>query len=67
MDIQLDPRNKPADFSQNPRWLTAVKSPKSVKFDPTNHISAPHLDPAHPIWTIFGMDILLDPRDKPAE
>ena len=24
-------------------------------------------DPVHPIRTIFGMDILLDPRNKPAE
>ena len=28
---------------------------------------APHLDLVHPIWTIFGMDILLDPRNKPTE
>ena len=26
-----------------------------------------NLDPAHLIWTKFGMDILLDPRNKPAE
>ena len=26
-----------------------------------------NLDPAHLIWTKFGMDIQLDPRNKPAE
>ena len=44
-----------------------VKGPKSTKFDPTNHISAPHLDPVCPIWTIFDMDILLDPTNNPAD
>ena len=24
-------------------------------------------DPVHLIWTTFGMDILIDPRNKPAE
>ena len=32
-----------------------------------NHILAWHLDPVHLIWTKFGMDILLDPRNKPVE
>ena len=54
-------------FSQNPRWPPAVKGPKSPKFDPTNHNSAPHLDPVHLIWTIFGKHIQLDPRNKPFE
>ena len=45
----------------------AVKSPKSAKFDHTNHILARPLDPVHPIWTKFGMDIVLDPNNKPAE
>ena len=35
--------------------------------DPTNYISARHFDPAHPIWTSFGLNILVDPRNKPAE
>ena len=26
-----------------------------------------HLDPVHLIWTKFGMDILVDPRNKPVE
>ena len=30
------------------------------KIDSTNHILALHLDPVHPIWTKFDMDILLD-------
>ena len=38
-----------------------------TKFDPTNYISARHLNLIHPIWTIFGMDILVDPRNKAAE
>ena len=38
-----------------------------VFFDPANHILARHSDPAHPIWTKFCLDILLDPRNKPAE
>ena len=71
MDILLDTRNKPTDeffhFYQNPRWPPAVKGPKSAKFDPANHISALHSDPAIPIWTKCGIDILLDPRNKPAE
>ena len=54
-------------FSQNPRWPAAVKGPKLAKFDPTNHISAPHLDPVHLIWTIFDMGILVDPRNKAAD
>ena len=37
------------DFSQNSRWRPSVKGPKSTKFDPTNYISAPYLDPVHPI------------------
>ena len=41
-------------FSQNPRWPPAVKSPKSAKFYPTNHILAHHLDLVHPIWTKFS-------------
>ena len=71
MDILLDPRNKPAEeffiflIVQDGRRRS--KCPKLVKFDPTNHISAPHLDPVHPIWTIFDMDILLDPTNNPAD
>ncbi len=30
-------------------------------------ISAQHFDPVHPIWTKFGMNILLDPSNKPAQ
>ena len=41
-------------FFSNPRRPPEVKGPKSAKFDPTNHISAQHLDPVHPIWTKFG-------------
>ena len=32
-----------------------------------NHIFAWYLDPAHLIWTKVCMDILLDPRNKPAK
>ena len=35
------------------------QSPKSTKFDPTNHILAWHLDVVHQIWTKFGMNIFL--------
>ena len=70
IDILLDPRNKPAEeffhLSQNPRWPPAVKDPNSAKFDPANHISAQHSNRAHPIMTRCGIDILLDPRNKPA-
>ena len=52
---------------KNPRWPSAVKGPKTASFDPTNHVTAPHFDPVHRIQTKFGMDILLDPRNKPAE
>ena len=31
------------------------------------HIFAWHLDPVHRIQSKFGMDILLDPRNKPAK
>ena len=47
-----------------------VKSPKSTKFDPsypTNHFSAWHLNPVHLIWIKFGMDILLDHKNKSAQ
>ena len=40
---------------------------KGTSFDPTNHIWARHMDPIHQIWTKFGMDIPLDPRNKPVE
>ena len=30
-----------------------------------NHILAWHLDPVHLLWTEFGMDIQVDPRNKP--
>ena len=56
MDILLD--------LENPRWPPAVEGPKSAKFDPTNHNFARHLDQVHLIWT---MEILLDPRNKPAD
>jgi len=32
-----------------------------------NHILAWHLDPVLLIWIKFGMDILVDPRNKPME
>ena len=32
-----------------------------------NRISARYLDPVHSIWTKFGMDMLLDPTNKPAQ
>ena len=63
MDILLDPTNKPPQefliYSEilDAWWTPGVKGPKSTKFDPTNHISARHLDLAHLIWTKFGMDV----------
>jgi hypothetical protein len=54
-------------LSQNSRWPQGVKWPKSTKFDPTNHISAQHLDLVHQILTEFGMDILLDLSNKLAK
>ena len=44
-----------------------VKGPKTTKFDPTNHISAQHLDLVHHIRTKFGMNILLDLTNKFAQ
>ena len=38
-----------------------------TEFDPTNHISAWHLNPLHPIWTKFGMNILIDPENNPVK
>ena len=61
------PHLDPFHFSQNPRWLPSVKGPKLAKFDLANYISALHLNPIHSIWTKYGMDILLDHRNKPAE
>ena len=52
---------------QNPRWPPEVKGPKLNKFDSTNHSLARHLDLVHQIWTKFGMNILLDPTNKPVE
>ena len=46
------------------KWHGHATWPKSTKFDPTNHISAWHLDPVHLIWTKFGVEILLDLRKK---
>ena len=40
---------------------------KATKFDPTNYISARHLDAVHLIWTKFGMDILVYPKNKHVE
>ncbi len=40
-------------LEQNRRWPPEVKGPKSTKFEPTNHISARHLDSVYPIWTKF--------------
>lgn len=37
-----------------------------TKFDPTNYISARHLNPVHPIWTKFGMNIKVEHRNKAA-
>ena len=38
-----------------------------TKFNPTNYISARHLNPVHPIWTKFDMNIKVDPRNKAVE
>ena len=55
IDILLDPRNKPAEEFfifikiQDGRRRSKLKNRQI--FYPTNHISAHHLDPVHPIWT----------------
>jgi hypothetical protein len=74
MDIQLDLSNKPAQefriYWKIQDGRRGVKSPKSTKFDPsypTNHFSAWHLNPVHLIWIKFGMDILLDHKNKSAQ
>ena len=46
---------------------TFGKGPKATKSDHTNHILSRHLDPVHPSWTKFGMDILLNLKNKPVE
>ena len=40
---------------------------KIYKFDPTSQISARHLDLVNQIRTKFGMNIELDPSNKPAQ
>ena len=48
----------------------AIYSPlllKIVKKHQQNHISAQQMSPVHLIWTKIGMDILLDPSNKPAQ
>ena len=46
-------------FSQNPRWPPAVKY--------LRHVILVLQYPVNWIQTKFGMDILIDPRNKPAE
>ena len=66
MDIQLDSRNKPAEeFFIFLKIQDGRLRPKVL--NRPNFISARHLDLDHPIRTIFGMDILLDPKNKPVE
>ena len=70
MDILLDPKNnifKNFSFITKSKMAAGNKSPKSTKFDPTNHIWARHLDPVHQIWTKLGMNILLDPTNNFAQ
>ena len=66
MDVLLDPRNKPAEeFFIFLKIQDSRLQPK-VQNRP-NYISARHLEPVHQMQTKFGMDILLDPRNRPAE
>ena len=69
MNIELDPSNKPAQeffiYRKIQDGRRGSKNQTTTKFDPTNHISARHLVPVHQIWTKFGMNILLDPSNKP--
>ena len=44
-----------------------VKGQKQTKFDPTNHISALQKDSINLIGAKFSMDILIDPRNNPAD
>ena len=68
MDILLDPRNKPAKeffiFSQNPRWPPAVKNLRRVILF---QCFCNNFDPVNRIQTQFVMNILLHPRNNPAE
>ena len=57
------------NFSFIPKFKMATRGQRS-KIDqiwPTNHISARHLVSVNQIWTKLGMDILLDPKNKPAQ
>ena len=73
MNIVLDPSNKPEQelfiYRKIPDgcWPMGVKGPKSTKYDTKNHILARHLDLVCQIWMKYGMDILLDPSNKPAQ
>ena len=68
MDILLDPRNKPAKeffhFFQNPRWPPAVKNFRRVILF---QCFCNNFDPVNRIQTKFVMNILLHPRNNPAE
>ena len=68
MDILLDPRNKPAKeffhFFQNPRWPPAVKNFRRVILF---QCFCNNFNPVNRIQTKFVMNILLHPRNNPAE
>lgn len=68
--LKLNPETSPQknwSFIPKSKMAAAVKRQKSVKFDPTKHFLALHLDPVHPIWTKFGIGVLLDPRNRPVQ
>ena len=67
MDILLDPRNKPAEEFFIFLKIQDGRRRSKVQNRPKNHIFCNNLDPVHWIQTKFGMDILLDPRNKPAK
>ena len=65
MDIQLDPRNKPAEEFFSKSKMAAGGQKFATRY--TYECFCNNLDSVHRIQTKFGMDILLDPRNKLVE
>ena len=64
-------RNKPSEeffiFSKSKMAAGGQKSKIGQILPHKSHFFCNNLDPVHRIQTKFGMDILLDPRNKPAD
>ena len=63
MNILIDPRIKVLKVFFT-RWRMEVKGQKLTKLDPANTILAPHAQSVHSLWTKFGIDIQLDPKNE---